>query len=243
MNILFNKKYAGIASGIMKKTLSAAALIICCVMPLTISASAANNEIKLEANGSEASLELYFPQAAAEEIASMQISVYVAANSDSVDLEFIPDSSLSSKIVESRYQSDTGTLNIYLAGTEALFSSSGYTKVGRIRISTSASSAASASVEVVKDSVRFVRSGELISPDSDTDYPAAVNITTSWQSSPGTSNPSYPNYPNYSTGNYFPNISTLDSVVNNRIDTDEIRRPVQDNSDNGTDVDGSEGLY
>ncbi|MDE5576804.1 MAG: hypothetical protein K2J11_05415 [Oscillospiraceae bacterium] len=115
---MFNKKSVGISAGIMKKMLSAAALIICCIMPLTISASAAEvNEIKLEANGSEASLELYFPQAAAEGIASMQMSVYVAANSDSVDLEFIPDSGLAAKIVESRYQSDTGMLNIYLAGT------------------------------------------------------------------------------------------------------------------------------
>lgn len=88
-------------------------------MSLTLNAYAAeSNEIRLESNGGEAVLELYFPQAAAEEIASMQVSVSVKANSDSVDLEFIPDSGLSSKIVESRYKNDTGILNIYLAGTE-----------------------------------------------------------------------------------------------------------------------------
>lgn len=250
MNIFINNKSVGIAGGKIKKMLGAAALIICCIMPLTISASAANNEVKLETNGSEASLELYFPQAAAEEIASMQVSVYVAANSDSVDLEFIPDSGLASKIVESRYQSDTGTLNIYLAGTEALFSSYGFTKVGMIKISTSGSSAASAEVEVVKDSVKFVRSGELVSPDGDTDYPAAVNITAAGQSSSGTaepsypsspSYPSYPSYPNYPTGNYFPSISLSTDVENNRNKNDN--EPVRNDNDNRYDVDDDDDSY
>lgn len=245
MNIFINNKSVGIDGGKIKKMLGAAALIICCIMPLTISASAANNEIKLETNGSEASLELYFPQAAAEEIASMQVSVYVAANSDSVDLEFISDSGLASKIVESRYQSDTGTLNIYLAGTEALFSSYGFTKVGRIKISTSGSSAASAEVEVVKDSIRFVRSGELVSPDGDTDYPAAVNITAAGQSQSGTaepSYPSYPSYPNYPAGNYFPNISLSTDVENNRNNRND-NEPVRNGNDNRYDVDDDDDNY
>lgn len=236
---MFKKKSVGISAGIIKKMLCAAAVIICCIMPTAISASAAEvNEIKLEANGSEASLELYFPQAAAEGIASMQMSVYVTANSDSAALEFIPDSGLSAKIVESRYQSDTGTLNIYLAGTEALFSSYGSTKVGTIKISASDSSAASAAVEVVKDSVRFVRSGELVSPDSDTDYPASVIITAAGQASPVTPDPVYPNYP---TGNYFPNIYVSTDIYSNRNDTDETRRPVNDGG--YTEPDAESGGY
>ncbi|MDE6762442.1 MAG: FIVAR domain-containing protein, partial [Oscillospiraceae bacterium] len=219
----------------IKKMLGAAALAICCIMPFPLTVSAAeNNEIKLEANGSEASLELYFPQAAAEEIASMQVSVSVRASSDSVNLEFIPDSSLAAKIVESRYQSNTGTLNIYLAGTESLFSSSEFTKVGRVKINTSGNNAASAAVEVIKDSVKFVRSGELVSPDNDTDYPASVTITALGQSSSGTSNPSYPNYP---SGNYFPNIPVLPSDNNNRYDNDDTRSPVWNDSDADPDAD------
>lgn len=236
---MFNKKSVGISAGIIKKMLSAAAMIICCIMPLTISASAAEiNEIKIEANGSEASLELYFPQAAAEGIASMQMSVYVTANSGSAALEFIPDSGLAAKIVESRYQSDTGTLNIYLAGTEALFSSYGSTKVGTIKISTSDSSAASAAVEVVRDSVRFVRSGELVSPDDDTDYPAPVIVTAEGQASPVTPDPVYPNYP---AGNYFPNIYVSTNIYNTRNDTDETRKPVNDGG--YTEPDAGNGGY
>lgn len=236
---MFNKKSVGIPAEIMKKMLSAAALIICCIMLPAINASAAEvNEIKLEANGSEASLELYFPQAAAEEIASMQMSVYVTANSDSVDLEFIPDSGLSAKIVESRYQSDTGMLNIYLAGTEALFPSSGSIKVGSIRISTSGSGAASAAVDVVRDSVRFVRSGELVSPDNDTDYPASVTVTAAGQSAPITQDPVYPNY---STVNYFPNITLTTDADTNRNDIDEVWKPVR--NDDYTEPDADIGGY
>lgn len=236
---MFNKKSVGISAGIIKKMLCAAAVMLCCIMPLTISASAAEvNEIKLEADGSEVSLELYFPQAAAEGIASMQMSVYVTASSDSVDLEFIPDSGLAAKIVESRYQSDTGMLNIYLAGTEALFSPYGSTKVGRIRISTSGSSAASAAVDVVRDSVKFVRSGELISPDNDTEYPASVTVMAAVQFAPVTPDPVYPNYP---AGNYFPNITLTTDADKNRNDTDEVWKPVR--NDDYTEPDDDENDY
>ena len=247
MSMIFNKKSVGTAAGKIKKMLTAAALIVCCIMPLSIGVSAAeNNEIELEANGSEASLELYFPQAAAEETASMQVSVSVRASSDNVDLEFIPDSGLAAKIVESRYQSDKGILNIYLAGTKALFSSSGSAKVGIIKISTSGSSAASAVVEVVEDSVKFVRSGELVSPDGDIDYPASVTVTASGQSSPGTSDTAYPdysNYPNYPAVNYFPNIPVLPADYNSRYDNSETRKPVPDDSDTEPDSDFRDDQY
>lgn len=244
MSIFYSSKPAKI----VKKILGTAAVIICCIIPLTVSASAAGNEIKLEANGSDAALELYFPQAAAEGITSMQVSLYVTANSDGVDLEFIPDSSLSAKIVESRYNSNTGTLNIYIAGTETLFSSYGYTKAGVIRISTGGSGTASASVEVVRDSVKFVRSGELVSPDNDTDYPASVTVTaakqfpsytpdpvnteTPEQSPTYTPNPVYPSYP---AGNIFTNIPLTADVENNRSEITEMPSP--DENDGYADFD------
>lgn len=246
MNIFFNNRYSAaavVAAGKIKKIFGAAALTVLWCMLLPLNASAAeNNEIRLESNGGEAVLELYFPQAAAEEIASMQVSVSVKANSDSVDLEFIPDAGLSSKIVESRYRNDTGILNIYLAGTEALFSSSGFTSVGRIKISTRGNNAVSAAVEVVRDSVKFVRDGEIVSPNSSTDYPASVSITALGQSSPGISDPVYPDRP---SGNYFPNIivsTPTDSELNDYNDTDEILDSDQygEDSSYGEDVSGGQ---
>lgn len=238
MSIFFNNSNTAAAvavvAGKIKRMLGAVVLSIfwCILLPLNASA-AENNEIRLESNGGEALLELYFPQAAAEEIASMQVSVSVKANSGSVDLEFIPDIGLSSKIVESRYQNDTGVLNIYLAGTEALFSSSDFITVGRIKISTRGNNAVSAAVEVVRDSVKFVRDGEIVSPDNSTDYPDPVSITALGQSSPVVPDPVYPDRP---SGNYFPNITVstpTDSVHNDYNDTDEIWDSDRDGEDIG----------
>lgn len=212
MNISLKKISVGISAGI-NRILLAAVLVFCCNVPLTFTASAVeNNEIRLYADGSEAVLELYFPQAAAEETASVQVSVCVKADSDGANLEFIPDSGLSSKIVESRYRKDTGVLNIYLAGRNALFPSSGSITVGRIRISSSTDSAVSATVSAVKNSVKFVIGGELVSPENDTDYPSAVNISAAGNSASGTWEPAYPDY---SSGNYFPNIPVPAVDINN----------------------------
>ena len=104
------------------KVLLTAVMTACMILQGTVVSAENSNEITLSASGNEAGIELYFPQAAAEEIASMQISVKVTADVQGTDLEYIPDSSLSGRIVESRYQSSTGTLNIYIAGTTALFS-------------------------------------------------------------------------------------------------------------------------
>ncbi len=193
----------------IKRTV-AAAIAFCCAAAMTLTVSAVSgNEITLEADGGGAVLELYFPQAAAEGIASMQISVSVSANAGKVNAEFIPDSSLAAKIVESRYQSGTGMLNIYLAGTETLFPTDGRLTVGSVRI-TSENGSGTALLEVVKDSVRFVRGGELVSPEGETDYPSSVNVAVSGQSAPnipdetGPDYPYYPSYPNYPPVNGFP---------------------------------------
>lgn len=170
------------------KALSAAAVILCCIFALSLTVSAASgNKIELKAGGSEAQLILDFPQAAAEETASLQISLSVTTDSDGARIEFVPDSELAAKITESRYHSDTGILNIYLAGTEALFSASKPLTVGKVTIS---GGSCSAVVEVVEDSVRFVRGGEVVKAEGEIDYPAPVSISASGASeNPDTSLP------------------------------------------------------
>lgn len=176
------------------KVLLTAVMTVCMILQGTVVSAADSNEITLSASGNEAGIELYFPQAAAEEIASMQISVKVTADVQGTDLEYIPDSSLSGRIVESRYQSSTGTLNIYIAGTTALFSPDGHASVGTVRISSD--STAAATVEVAENSVKFVRNGEIVSPGSDTVYPRAVTLKADGQTSPVTpENPVTPVYP------------------------------------------------
>lgn len=154
-------------------------------------AAASGNEISLTSGGSDADIGLYFPGEAESGVSSMQISVSISAT-DGTSAEFIPDNSLPAKIVESRYQSGTGTLNIYIAGTEGIFSPDGSAALGRITVS---GNDGDASVEVVRDSVRFVRNGELVSPDSDTVYPAAVTVAAGGQTSPDKPGQTFPDDP------------------------------------------------
>lgn len=164
------------------------AVVLCCIFALSLTVSAAaGNKIELKADGSEAQLILDFPQAVAEETASLQISLSVITDSDGVRIEFVPDSELAAKITESRYHSDTGILNIYLAGTEALFSASKPLTAGKVTIS---GGSCSAVVEVVEDSVRFVRGGEVVKAEGEIEYPAPVSISASGASeNPDTSLP------------------------------------------------------
>lgn len=165
----------------LKKLLCFSAAVLCCIA-LTIGVSAeAVNKIELKASGSEVKITVDFPQATAEETASMQLSLNVKANSDKAEIEFIPDDGLSAKIAESRYHSDTGMLNIYLAGSEPLFSGSAPLAVGTVKIS---GSSVSAAVSIAEGSVKFVRGGEVIEGEELTEaygeiaYPKPVTIKT-----------------------------------------------------------------
>lgn len=151
--------------------------LLCWLTALGTSVFAASEEqtVELAAAGSEARLVMDFPQVAAEKIASMQISLVVLTSSGGADIEFIPDSGLPAKIVESRYHSDTGVLTVYLAGTKALFSDASPLTVGRIRIG---GTDVSAAVKVEEGSIRFVRGSELVTPGGDVVYPDPVTIST-----------------------------------------------------------------
>lgn len=167
-NIKLRSELAGLIAVVMA--------LLCCVTALgtgTFAATAAQT-VELSANGDEARLVMDFPQAAAEEIASMQVSLIVTPSSGSADIEFVPDRGLPAKIVESRYNSDTDVLTVYLAGTRALFSDASPLTVGRIRIS---GSDVSAAVSVKEGSIKFVRGSELVSP-SGVVYPSSVTIST-----------------------------------------------------------------
>lgn len=169
------------AVGIIKLS-GVLAVLICCILALTVSASAAAiNKIGLRASGSEAQITVDFPRAAAEKIASMQLSLSISVSSGKPEIEFIPDSRLPAKIAESRYHSDTGVLNIYLAGSEPLFSGSSPLSVGKVKIK---GGSASATVSIAEGSVKLVRGGELIEGEDLTEaygdiaYPDQVTITT-----------------------------------------------------------------
>ncbi len=164
------------------KLIAVITAVLCCLTALGIGAYAVSSAqtVELDANGNEAELIMDFPQAAAEKISSMQISLSVLSVSGGADIEFVPESGLPAKIVESRYHSDTGVLTVYLAGTESLFSDKPLT-VGKITIN---GSGVSASINVKEDSIKFVRGSELVSPSGDIVYPDSVTITTGVSTEP-----------------------------------------------------------
>lgn len=174
--------------------------ILCCIMPLSFNAFAANDTVKLTSD-SKATITLNYPQAAAEKAKSVQISLQVTPHNAKV--EFVPDSGI--KIVESRYHSDTGILNIYLAGKEPLFPESGVFSLGSVKLSVSESG--TATVGVVENSIKFVRSGKLddsylgsasIAVQQDT--PAKPPVSSSTRpSNPPSSSATQPNNPASST--------------------------------------------
>lgn len=171
--------------------------------------------VMLTASGDRAEIALNFPQAAAEEISSLQISLRVSVNSDKARVEFI-QSELPAKIVESRYHSDTNMLNIYIAGTQPLFGKSNpILSLGYVKISGEGSAAAD--VEIVENSLKFVRGTELVVQDSGVDYPAAVRISYSHG---GAVDPIYPIDPVLPSVTDKPDVTQTPSVTEKTPETE-----------------------
>lgn len=169
MNITHNKRAC--------RAIAVILTVLCCIMTLNLSASAAaEQKIEFKVNGSEVQVFLSFPQAAAEGISTMQISLSVPINTYFAAVEFVPAVGLHSEIIESRYKNNTGILNIYFAGTKPIFSASAPLNIGTVRIIGN-SGQVSAAVEVVEGSIKFVRGGEVITPVGEISYPSPVTIT------------------------------------------------------------------
>ena len=111
MNNAFTRKFKAIA-----------AVVTAAVMSLSGSVFADTAEkAELKANADRADVVLTLPQAAAEGVSSVQVSLNITVNTDNAEITFVPNEKLGAKIQESRYHKDTGILNIYAAGTSPLF--------------------------------------------------------------------------------------------------------------------------
>lgn len=131
-------------------------------------------KVQLTGSGSDVEIILTFPEAAKEEIASLQMSLSVSLSSGSGKVEFVPNSALAAKIAEGRYSD--GILNIYVAGTSPLFNKENpVLSLGVVRVS---GSGCYADVKIVKDSLKFVRGTELLVQDTGVEYSEeSVRIT------------------------------------------------------------------
>jgi len=114
-------------------------------------------EVRLDDTG----MVIIVSQAAAEEgVCSLQLSLKVdSEKADRVEFEF---AECSAKILEFRYHGDEKKLNIYLAGTEALFpQDSDALTIGRVAVLDAEGRKTAARVSVVEDSVQYVHGTEL----------------------------------------------------------------------------------
>lgn len=124
-------------------------------------------ELQKLSDGDTVSIEVEVPQAAGEQVSSLQLSLALSNKDGSPadagvleniqNLSFAPDESVSSKteIVEERYHEETGILDIYIAGTEPLFSEEDKLAVGSL--SAEIGTADDVYIKVVEDSFKIVK--------------------------------------------------------------------------------------
>ena len=112
--------------------------------------------------------------AAKEEISSLGFSLLVESeNADKVEFQFEESNA---EILEFRYDENAKKLNIYVAGTEALFAEgTDYLTIGRVIVQDENGGEASAKVSVVEDSLQYVYGAELKTMQ-ELDLPEAVQL-------------------------------------------------------------------
>lgn len=88
-------------------------------------ADAGEETIELRGNGQNAEVRLTIPKASGEGLSSLQLSLQVTADSPGTSHVSFQFSGLgNAKVKEYRYSRESGILNLYIAGTEGIFSQS-----------------------------------------------------------------------------------------------------------------------
>lgn len=160
------------------RNIAAVIWILAALLPIRVFA-AGGDAFYLDGTGT---VTLVSQHAAKEKISSLQFSLMVdgAAN---VDFQF---SASSAKVLEARYHKDTKILNIYLAGTKALFAENTDTlEIGKVLATDENGNNASATVSVVADSLWYVYGNEQIQAQG-LEVPDAVSIGSTGNSGSGT---------------------------------------------------------
>ncbi len=137
-------------------------------------ALAADNEtpLRLQA-GQSALVEAELSQASGEKISSLQISLEVTSQDGTSgnisvlekieNLSLSPDETIASKakICEHRYHKNTGVLDIYIAGTQPLFSAEDKLTVGKVTATGKDGNGVDVYIKMVTDSFKVVRGNDL----------------------------------------------------------------------------------
>lgn len=122
------------------------------VAALPVSAQSADSMVTLTADGSAAAVHLNLPEEQSRGVTALQMSFEVES-SDSIQVEFVFDDSLTSSVQEYTYNEQTGVMNVYLAGRSELLAD-GSADLGEIRME--GNDGSQASVRFVADSLKLV---------------------------------------------------------------------------------------
>lgn len=149
-----------------------AVFIFIAMLPQQALAADNENPLKLQA-GQSALVEAELSQANGEKISSLQLSLEVTSQDGTSgnasvlekieNLSFSPDASITSKakICEQRYHKNTGVLDIYIAGTQPLFSAEDKLTVGTVTATGKDGNGLDVYIKIVTDSFKVVRGNAL----------------------------------------------------------------------------------
>lgn len=107
----------------MKYKAGALGVMLAGFLLFPVTAQAAQEEVELQVNGSQAEVIIRLPESQTDMITSMQLgfTVHVTNGTDNTRIEFEFSEEVDSVIQEYRYQAEQGTLNLYVSGTSDLF--------------------------------------------------------------------------------------------------------------------------
>ena len=132
-----------------------------------------SGEAQKLSNGETMTIEVELPGAYGEKISSLQISLEVTSQDGTSgntsvlekieNLSFSPDETIASKakICEHRYHKNTGVLDIYIAGTQPLFSAEDKLTVGKVTATGKDGNGVDVYIKMVTDSFKVVRGNDL----------------------------------------------------------------------------------
>lgn len=149
-----------------------AVFIFIAMLPQQALAADNENPLKLQA-GQSALVEAELSQANGEKISSLQLSLEVTSQDGTSgnasvlekieNLSFSPDAAITSKakVCEQRYHKNTGVLDIYIAGTQPLFSAEDKLTVGTVTATGKDGNGVDVYIKMVTDSFKVVRGNAL----------------------------------------------------------------------------------
>ena len=171
----------------MKKKITAMIILFSLLLTaIPLQAFATGNDeddLILETSGNTLIVKLELPNAKKEELSSVQLSLNLDAGAFS---DFIFDESVTgkAKVYEIYYNQERKQVNLYIAGTKALFNGRSLT-IGSVQVEANGSAASSAQVE--GKAVKVVRGA--VTEDLELSNMTEISLQNDGGSNPGTYNP------------------------------------------------------